>query len=79
MSTYTTYYMNVENILKENVFYFQIVYYLGDSNTVKILEIPNCSSLCEFSRYQELIKNVIPAENELECCDNGLEHCSLAF
>ncbi|XP_043479039.1 uncharacterized protein LOC122509231 [Leptopilina heterotoma] len=59
-------------------YYVQIVYYQGDSNKLKILEIPNCSSLCEFSRYLELIKNVIPNEDELECCDNGLEHCSLA-
>ncbi|XP_043478896.1 venom acid phosphatase Acph-1-like [Leptopilina heterotoma] len=62
---------------EKNNYYVQILYYHGDTKKVEILEIPNCSSMCEFNKYQESIKNVVPIKEKLECCDNGLEHCSL--
>ncbi|XP_043473954.1 uncharacterized protein LOC122506047 [Leptopilina heterotoma] len=60
---------------EEDNYYVQIVYYKGDTSKVEILEIPNCSSMCEINKYQELIKNVIPIDANAECC--GSEHCTL--
>ncbi|XP_043473952.1 uncharacterized protein LOC122506046 [Leptopilina heterotoma] len=61
----------------EDNYYVQILYYQGETSKVEILKIPNCTSMCELRKYQELLKKVIPGEDELECCDNELEYCSL--
>lgn len=62
---------------EKNNYYVQVLYYHGNTKTVEILDLPNCSSMCEFSKYQESIKNRIPINEKLECCDDGLERCSL--
>lgn len=59
----------------ENNYYIQILYYKGDTTKVEILKIPNCTSMCELNKYQELIKKVIPIDENIECC--GSERCTL--
>ena len=46
---------------------FQVLHYLGVPPEIEELQIPNCSLPCPLDTFFELIKNVIPSDEELKC------------
>ncbi|XP_033217564.1 venom acid phosphatase Acph-1-like [Belonocnema kinseyi] len=48
-------------------YYVKVLHYLGIPAVMEELQIPNCSSPCPLDTFFELIKNVIPSDEELKC------------
>lgn len=52
--------------IKQN-YYVKLVYYRGIPPTIEDLQIPGCDILCPFDKYLDLIKDVMPSDEEMIC------------
>ncbi|XP_033224627.1 venom acid phosphatase Acph-1-like isoform X2 [Belonocnema kinseyi] len=48
-------------------FYVQVLYYKGDSSKLEIKQIPGCLACCPLDKYVDLLKDVTPSGDELNC------------
>ncbi|XP_011500130.1 PREDICTED: venom acid phosphatase Acph-1-like, partial [Ceratosolen solmsi marchali] len=57
----------IEFYEQNSEYFVKVLYYRGVPATLLTQQIPGCEILCPFNKFLDLLKDVIPSQNELRC------------